>query len=86
MVESLEEMVAAKKISMYLSYSGGMVRVNLFIEKQAQGYAFLAQITKQVSELGFEISSMEITGFTMMKVITVDEFATLYKGWSSQCK
>jgi|GEM_PF-2637686 hypothetical protein len=83
LTETIEDMVAAKKISMHLSFSGGIARINVFVEKQYESYAFLAQITKQVSDLGFEIFSMEINGFTMTKVITVDEFAVLYKIWSS---
>jgi hypothetical protein len=76
-------MKASKKISMYLSFSSGIARINLSIAKEFQSYAFLAQITKQVSDLGFEIFSMEIDGFTMTRLLTVDEFATLYKGWNS---
>jgi hypothetical protein len=81
LAESLEEMVVAEKISMYPSYSAGIVRINLYIKSQS--YAFLAQITQQVSELGFKIDNMDITGFTMTKSLTVDEFAELYKKWSS---
>lgn len=75
-------MVAAKKISMYLSYSFGLTSMNLSIAKESQSYQFLAALTSLVSAMGYEIMGMEIDGFRMSKVMSVDEFATLYKKWS----
>jgi hypothetical protein len=83
LVESLEEMVASKKISMYLSFSSGITMINLSIAKESQSYQFLAALTSLVSAMGYEIMGMELDGFRMSKCMTVDEFATLYKGWNS---
>lgn len=83
MVECLEDMVAAKKISMYLSYSSGITSINLSIAKEFQSYQFLAFLTSLVSAMGYEILGMELDGFRMSKCMPVDEFATLYNQWSS---
>jgi len=83
LAESLEEMVAAKKISMHLSYSFDLISMNISIAREFQSYQFLAALTSLVSSMGYSIMGMELDGFRMSKVMPVDEFAILYKKWSS---
>ena len=83
MAESLKEMVAAKKISMHLSYSFDLISMNISIAREFQSYQFLAALTSLVSSMGYSIMGMELDGFRMSKVMPVDEFAILYKKWSS---